>query len=97
MWGSHDLTLNSPVTSLIGLESPLLAVLACLGSSRKINAQRLATFATQSANSGHERESKWSCERRFLTYVEVFRLIYLNERVARPLFVFVELNERLAA
>ena len=26
-----------------------------------------------------------------------FRLIYLNERVARPLFVFVELNEKLAA
>jgi len=30
----------------------------------------------------------------FLAYVKAFRLIYLNERVARPLFVFVELNER---
>jgi hypothetical protein len=35
MWGSHDLALNSPVTSVIGLESPLLAVLACLGFSRE--------------------------------------------------------------
>jgi hypothetical protein len=33
----------------------------------------------------------------FLAYVKAFRLIYLNERVARPLFVFVELNKRLAA
>jgi hypothetical protein len=32
----------------------------------------------------------------FLAYVKAFRLIYLNERVARPLFVFVELTERLA-
>jgi hypothetical protein len=37
------------------------------------------------------------CASSFLAYVKAFRLIYLNERVARPLFVFVELNEKLAA
>src|SRR5260370_30748623 len=48
MWGSHDLALTSPVTSVIRLESPLLAVLACLGFSQKIIAHHLAIFATLS-------------------------------------------------
>src|SRR6266568_6165820 len=33
--GSHDLAPNSSATSVIGLESPLFAVLACLVFSRK--------------------------------------------------------------
>jgi hypothetical protein len=42
--GSHDLALNSPVTSEIGLESPLLAVLACLGFSRKNQRSAFSDF-----------------------------------------------------
>src|SRR6266702_6444722 len=41
---SHDLALNSPVTSVIGLESPLLAVLACLGFSRKNHRSAFSDF-----------------------------------------------------
>ena len=44
MWGSHDLALTSPVTSVIRLESPLLAVLACLGFSQKNHRSSFSDF-----------------------------------------------------
>ena len=44
MWGSHDLALNSPVTSVIGVESPLLVVLDCLGFGRKNYRPALSDF-----------------------------------------------------
>jgi hypothetical protein len=45
MWGA----LNSSVTSVICLESPLLAVLACLGSSRKNHCSAFSDFCNLSA------------------------------------------------
>src|SRR6266581_291742 len=49
--GSHDLAPNSPVTSVIGLESPLFAVLACLGFSRKNQRSAFSDFCN---TIGHE-------------------------------------------
>ena len=44
MWGARDLALNSPVTSVMGFESPLFAVLARLGFSRKNHRSALNDF-----------------------------------------------------
>jgi hypothetical protein len=51
MWGSCDLALNSSVTSVIDPGSLLFSLVWVL--AEKITAQRLGTFATKSARSGH--------------------------------------------
>jgi DNA-binding NtrC family response regulator len=60
-WGSHDLALNSPVTSVTGLESPLLAVFACLAYSRKNQRSAFSDFCN---TIGQKQTSRWlpDCE-----------------------------------